>query len=184
MPAAHPQGSACPGQSQCCAQKLPAPALPPTGREVRGPPLSWYVVGPGWQAGGLGPLSAHLLPWCGQNQEPATGPLGLLQGRLLKACPSSSCTSPRLPREGTGQGSTWEQEPASQALKAAARGLQWPTLVSGPSQGQMSTSSPKGLVHDPGFNWLPCDWASVSLSVMRGAGRGNCSCLVTGSDHP
>lgn len=48
----------------------------------------------------------------------------------------------------------------------------------------VTTTSPKGLVHDPGFKWLPCDWASVSLSVMRGAGRGNCSCLVTGSDHP
>lgn len=86
-----------------------APSPSPATHRQRGPrPLSWYVVGPGWQPGGLGPLSAHLFPWCGQNQEPATGPLGLLQGRLLKAWSSSSCTSPQLPREGTGQGSTWE----------------------------------------------------------------------------
>lgn len=30
------------------------------------------------------------------------------------------------------------------------------------------TTSPKTWDYDPDFNWLPCDWASVSPSAMRG----------------
>lgn len=66
--------------------------------------------------------------------------------------PTSSCLSPQLPREGTGQGSTWEQGFPSELPQAAAGGTQWPPLVSGPA-GPRRHNSPQGMGAQSRLQW-------------------------------
>lgn len=70
--------------------------------------------------------------------------------------PTSSCLSPQLPREGTGQGSMWEQGFPSELLQAAAGGAQWPHW-SRAHPGPDVATAPKAWVHNPGFSGLPCE---------------------------
>lgn len=97
--------------------------------------------------------------------------------------PTSSCLSPQLPREGTGQGSMWEQGFPSELLQAAAGGAQWPPLVSGPP-GPRCRNSPirHGCIIQASVG-CPVSGPG-SLPGIRQPGRGSWAGLVAGSAPP